>query len=109
VCATSATAGQTTSLQHVQLERGLRIVDSPGVVFDEGAAEQQASSILLRNVLKPQDITDPRGVVRAIVERAGAPALQRIYGLPEFEATDDLVTMLALKGGRLGKVSGTTF
>jgi nuclear GTP-binding protein len=76
-------------------------------VFDEaptGEPSAQENSILLRNVLRPQDIPDPLAVVRAILARAGPDALQRIYGLPEFATADELVAMLALKGGRLGKV-----
>ena len=48
-------------LQSIQLERGLRIVDSPGVIFDdnEGIQGQKESSVLLRNVVRPDDIDDP--------------------------------------------------
>ena len=39
------------------LERGVRVLDSPGVVFDDD--DQESSNILLRNVLKVEDIMDP--------------------------------------------------
>jgi nuclear GTP-binding protein len=63
-CAVAAQPGHTKELQSVQLERGLRIVDSPGVIFDddEGIQGQKESSVLLRNVLKPEDIDDPISV-----------------------------------------------
>src|SRR5216684_2201265 len=35
VCAVAAQPGHTKELQSVQLERGLRIVDSPGAIFDD--------------------------------------------------------------------------
>jgi hypothetical protein len=34
VCAVAAQPGHTKDLQSIQLERGLRIVDSPGVIFE---------------------------------------------------------------------------
>ena len=35
VCAVAAQPGHTKDLQSIQLERGLRIVDSPGVIFED--------------------------------------------------------------------------
>lgn len=44
----------------MQVERGIRVLDSPGVVFDDD--EQESGNILLRNVLKVEDIADPIAV-----------------------------------------------
>ena len=54
-------------MQTVQLEHGLKIIDSPGVVFDEdeddgGINRRQKGSISLRNVVKVEDIDDPIAV-----------------------------------------------
>lgn len=50
----------------MQLERGLRIVDSPGVVFDDDSVDSdkgaRKSSVLLRNVVKVDDVEDPVAV-----------------------------------------------
>ena len=67
MCAVAAQPGHTKDLQTVQLERGLKIIDSPGVVFDEdendgGISQRQKGSILLRNVVKVEDIDDPIAV-----------------------------------------------
>jgi nuclear GTP-binding protein len=63
-CAVAAQPGHTKELQSVQLERGLRIVDSPGVIFedDDSIQGQKESSVLLRNVVKPEDVDDPISV-----------------------------------------------
>ena len=66
-CAVAAQPGHTKDLQTVQLERGLKIIDSPGVVFDEdededAISQRQKGSILLRNVVKVEDIEDPIAV-----------------------------------------------
>lgn len=64
VCAVAAQPGHTKDLQSIQLERGLRIVDSPGVIFDDDdrIQGQKESSVLLRNVVKPEDVDDPISV-----------------------------------------------
>jgi hypothetical protein len=49
--------------QSVQLKRSLWIIDSPGVIFeDDDSIQGQKSSVLLRNVPKPEDVDDPVSV-----------------------------------------------
>jgi hypothetical protein len=64
VCPVAAQPGHTKDLQSIQLERGLRIVDSPGIIFDDDDSiqGQKESSVLLRNVVKPEDVDDPISV-----------------------------------------------
>lgn len=63
VCAVAAQPGHTKELQTIQLERGLKVIDSPGVVFDDDDFDdgkgQSRSNVLLRNVVKVDDIEDP--------------------------------------------------
>lgn len=66
VCAVAAQPGHTKELQTIQLERGLKIVDSPGVVFDDAEEATDSAgrarakgSVLLRNVIKVEDVEDP--------------------------------------------------
>ena len=53
-------------MQSIQLERGMRIIDSPGVVFDEDNYDDgkgtKKGSVLLRNVVKVEDVEDPIAV-----------------------------------------------
>ncbi|KAI9438934.1 P-loop containing nucleoside triphosphate hydrolase protein [Lactarius indigo] len=124
VCAVAGQAGHTKELQSIQLERGLRIVDSPGVIFDddEGIQGQNESSVLLRNVVKPEDVDDPISVgtflpflslpselhsntsppkVEEILVRTQVEKLMKIYNLPSFNTALEFLTMLALSTGRL--------
>ncbi|KAF7298244.1 Proteophosphoglycan ppg4 [Mycena chlorophos] len=101
VCSVAAQPGHTKELQSVQLERGMRIIDSPGVVFDD--EEQKAGNILLRNVVKVEDIDDPIAVVEEILLRTPAETLQKLYNLPQFTSTIEFLTMAALTSGRLLK------
>ncbi|KAH7886774.1 P-loop containing nucleoside triphosphate hydrolase protein [Phlebopus sp. FC_14] len=108
VCAVGALPGHTKDLQTVQLERGIKIIDSPGVVFDEDEqdadkTQRQKRSILLRNVVKVEDVEDPIAVVEELLVRTERATLQRIYSLPEFSSTIEFLTMLALSCGRLLK------
>ncbi|GAW07120.1 Guanine nucleotide-binding 3 like protein [Lentinula edodes] len=106
VCAVAAQPGHTKELQSVQLERGMRIVDSPGVVFDEDDEDfkgQKKGSVLLRNVVKVEDVDDPIAVVEEILIRTEKETMRKIYSLPDYNATLEFLTMLALSSGRLLK------
>ncbi|THU97867.1 hypothetical protein K435DRAFT_753462 [Dendrothele bispora CBS 962.96] len=107
VCPVAAQPGHTKELQSVSLERGMRIVDSPGVVFDEDDFDDgkggKKGSVLLRNVVKVEDVEDPIEVVEEIFHRTSKETLQKIYNLPEFSSTLEFLTMLAMTSGRLLK------
>ncbi|KAF9448422.1 P-loop containing nucleoside triphosphate hydrolase protein [Macrolepiota fuliginosa MF-IS2] len=107
VCAVAAQAGHTKELQSIQLERGLRIVDSPGVVFDDDNFDDgkgnKKGNVLLRNVVKTEDVEDPIAVVEEIVGRTPPETLQKIYKIPEYHSTIEFLTMLSLTNGRLLK------
>lgn len=124
VCPVAAEPGWTKDLQSVAIERGLRIIDSPGVIFDYSEPSDlgsqgtsRASRILLLNVLSASSVSDPLHIAQSIVSRISHEALQDIYSLPPFwtqqngiegEGAPDLastattfLTMLALTTGRL--------
>ncbi|KIY44465.1 P-loop containing nucleoside triphosphate hydrolase protein, partial [Fistulina hepatica ATCC 64428] len=108
VCAIAAQPGHTKDLQSVQLERGMRIIDSPGVVFDDdnyddGKSGSKKGSVLLRNVVKVEDVEDPIAVVEEILVRTEQALLRKIYNLPQFGSTLEFLTMLALSAGKLLK------
>ncbi|KAF6762499.1 hypothetical protein DFP72DRAFT_1164431 [Ephemerocybe angulata] len=107
VCAVAAAAGHTKDLQSIQLERGMRVIDSPGVVFDDDDYDDgkgsKKGSVLLRNVVKVEDVEDPTAVVEEIMIRTPSETLQKIYNLPEYGSTLEFLTMLALSSGRLLK------
>lgn len=84
----------------------MKIIDSPGVVFDDDDEEvkgQKKSSVLLRNVVKVEDVDDPIAVVEEILLRTGREPIRKIYNLPEYTDTLQFLTMLALNSGRLLK------
>jgi ribosome biogenesis GTPase A len=104
VCPVAAQPGHTRDLQSVQLERGIRIVDSPGVIFDDDHDGHDAKGVMLRNVVRVEDVDDPIAVVEEILARTDAQTLRDIYNLPPFTSTLEFLTMLALTTGRLLKV-----
>jgi nuclear GTP-binding protein len=64
MCVPLRRSWDTKELQSVQVERSLRILDSSGVIFEDNDSIQgeKESSVLLRNVVKPEDVDDPISV-----------------------------------------------
>jgi nuclear GTP-binding protein len=112
----------------------LKIVDSPGVVFDDaddlvdsaGRLRPKGTGVLLRNVVKVEDLEDPvslgelacsrmthisnlfswimKPLVGEILGRTDHETLMKIYNLPQVGSALEFLTMLALVSGRLLKV-----
>lgn len=56
-CSVAPTPGWTKEVQEVVLEKGVRVLDCPGVVV-EARGEIEGS---LRGMVKPEDVRDPKG------------------------------------------------
>ncbi|KAI0766990.1 hypothetical protein C8Q74DRAFT_1354828 [Fomes fomentarius] len=109
VCAVAAQPGHTKDLQTVQLERGLKIIDSPGVVFDEDdfddgkGSSSRKTNVLLRNVVKVEHVEDPVGIVGEILARTDRGTIKKLYTVEDYTSTLEFLTMVALTTGRLLK------
>lgn len=56
-CAVAPTPGWTKEVQEVVLEKGVRVLDCPGVVVEARGETEGA----LRGMIKPEDVRDPKG------------------------------------------------
>lgn len=97
-------AGVTTALQEVPLDSKVTLIDSPGVVF-EGSSEDPA--VVLRNVIRVEGISDPVGVVEALIMKTPRDALLEFYGADhDFSTPGEFLIHVAQKRGKLRRGSG---
>jgi nuclear GTP-binding protein len=113
----SAAAGCTKTLQQVRLDSNIMLVDSPGVLFaadDEGVASSadalddeetraRTQSLLLRNVLRVDQIEDPLVAVQGILARCTREQLMSLYHVAEFTSDREFLYFVAQRLGKLGK------
>lgn len=98
--------GFTTSMQEVVLDRTVRLLDSPGVVFDDRSA-------MLGNCVDAESIEDPIPPVTELLRRCDHTSLLTTYNIPAFPPGDTMMflAMVArsycrvLKGGVPDKVA----
>jgi nuclear GTP-binding protein len=90
--------GFTTSMQEVVLDRNVRLLDSPGVVFDDESA-------VLGNCVDADSIRDPIPPVDALLKRCDQQSLIMTYNIPAFPPGDTMVflSMVARSHGRVLK------
>ncbi|UZJ54633.1 hypothetical protein CBS101457_003953 [Exobasidium rhododendri] len=116
-CAVASTPGWTKAIQGVMLEKGIRLLDCPGVVVTGGAFTAQGAHdaeqikldnawSVLRNTIKVELIEDPIVPVQALMSRVEPDQLSKLYniegGFNEGDAHDFLLRV-ALMRGKLGK------
>jgi nuclear GTP-binding protein len=90
--------GFTTSMQEVVLDRNVRLLDSPGVVFDD-------QSTLLGNCVDAESVDDPIAPVDALLKRCNPQSLMMTYNIQAFPKGDTMtfLSMVARSYGRVLK------
>jgi nuclear GTP-binding protein len=94
--------GFTTTMQEVVLDKNVRLVDSPGVVFDDDDSKSGAGAIL-RNSVDADSISDPIPAVEELLSRATMESLMMTYNVPAFPK-GDVMTFLSMAARAKGKV-----
>lgn len=118
VCSVASTPGHTKVVQSVMLDKSVRLLDCPGIVFSDESASGGASlglsseeiqirrqSALLRNVVKVELVQDPITPVEAIMARVEPEHLKEVYGLEWFQQGDaqDMLMRIAVQRGRMAR------
>ncbi|KAK9726485.1 hypothetical protein RND81_05G218500 [Saponaria officinalis] len=96
-----AMPGLTRSMQEVQLDKSVKLLDCPGVVMLK--SEQNDASIVLRNCKRIEKLEDPIGPVSEILKLCPASVLVTIYKVPSFDTVDDFLQKVATVRGKLKK------
>ncbi|KAL2945503.1 Guanine nucleotide-binding protein-like NSN1 [Bienertia sinuspersici] len=96
-----ATPGLTRSLQEVQLDKNVKLLDCPGVVMLKSV--QNDATVALRNCKRIEKLEDPVGPVKEILKLCPGEVLVTLYKVPSFDTVDDFLFKVATVRGRLKK------
>jgi len=95
-----ATPGFTKTVQEIHLDKQIKLLDCPGIVFGDSTSD---SDIILRNCVKIEKIVDPIEPVEAILKRCSRDQLLQLYRIPTFTTCNEFLIHIAQKKGRLAK------
>ncbi|KAK0402467.1 hypothetical protein QR680_016349 [Steinernema hermaphroditum] len=101
-CEVGATPGLTKQLQEIELDKHIRLIDSPGVVL-EAKDKLDTVEIALKNAVRIEALEDPVAPVQAILRRCSVETLMKHYKMPEFRECDQFLALVARKMGKLSK------
>ncbi|XVF81155.1 hypothetical protein PTKIN_Ptkin15bG0134200 [Pterospermum kingtungense] len=96
-----ATPGLTRSMQEVQLDKNVKLLDCPGVVMLRSGGND--ASIALRNCKRIEKLDDPVGPVKEILKLCPERLLVTIYKIPSFQSVDEFLQNVATVRGKLKK------
>ncbi|EAL21569.1 hypothetical protein CNBC6070 [Cryptococcus deneoformans B-3501A] len=109
-CAVAAMPGKTRVVQEVALDKGVKILDCPGVVLEDVGSHMEGeegrrrqAEIMLRNCVKAELVQDPISPVEVILNKVEPAQLQKLYNIPAYDDVRDFLIKMALIRGRLGK------
>ncbi|KAJ1942602.1 nuclear GTP-binding protein nug1, partial [Linderina pennispora] len=103
VCGVGSTPGFTKFVQQIHLDKNLKLLDCPGIVFNGPVKagtkldETAMAEMMLRNCIKVELLDDPVTPVDLIVQRCKPQALQAMYNVPAFMTTRDFLVRLAIQ------------
>lgn len=110
-CSVAPTPGWTKEVQEVTLEKGVRVLDCPGVVVEARGETEGA----LRGMVRPEDVKDVRAPgaslslfepaltssVELILQRCKKEHLMMLYNIPAFNGITEFLVEVARGKGRL--------
>ncbi|KAF7820445.1 guanine nucleotide-binding protein-like NSN1 [Senna tora] len=96
-----ATPGLTRSMQEVQLDKNVKLLDCPGVVMLK--SQENDASVALRNCKRIEKLDDPVSPVKEILKHCPATVLVTLYKIPSFDSVDDFIQKVATVRGKLKK------
>ncbi|GFR76984.1 guanine nucleotide-binding protein-like 3 homolog, partial [Elysia marginata] len=99
-CEVGANPGITKAMQSVQLDKHIKLLDSPGVVLTNSPSDVAA---VLRNVVKLESLDDPVPCVEAILMRCQKMQMMLHYNLTDYSDTLSFLNLLARRMGKLRK------
>jgi nuclear GTP-binding protein len=95
----SSMPGFTKKCQEVILDKHIRLMDSPGVVFADG----DTAATALRNCVNVEELDDVMTPIAAILDRCPAGYLMQLYNIKTFK-NGDATAFLALVAKSTGKL-----
>eukprot|EP01125_Pyxidicula_operculata_P021896 TRINITY_DN8737_c0_g1_i1.p1 TRINITY_DN8737_c0_g1~~TRINITY_DN8737_c0_g1_i1.p1 ORF type:complete len:562 (-),score=170.88 TRINITY_DN8737_c0_g1_i1:18-1703(-) len=101
VCTVAPIPGETKVWQYITLFKKIFLIDCPGIVTP--APEESEIEIVLKGVIRVENLDDPSIYIPAILERAKTEYIQNTYNIMKWKDANDFLEQFAHKSGKLLK------
>ena len=99
-CKVAPIPGETKVWQYVTLTRRIYLIDSPGVVYEEGSTPEE---IVLKGVVRAEKLDNPEQYIGYLLQRVNKSVITSVYDINDWEDSEDFLNKLAQKSGKLKK------
>ncbi|GAA5987009.1 hypothetical protein JCM10908_000990 [Rhodotorula pacifica] len=99
VCKTAPIPGETKVWQYITLMRRIYLIDCPGIV--PPSARDSESQKVLKGIVRVEHLSDPAQHIQFLLDRVRKEYLVRTYGIQDWSSSEDFLTQLARKAGKL--------
>jgi len=96
-CNVGAIPGVTRTVQEVELDKNIKLLDSPGVVLSANVGPLAT----IQNAVKLDSLEDPIKPIELIMEHCGVDQLAEHYQIESFTTAHQLTALLAFRFGKL--------
>lgn len=97
----SSTPGFTRNLQEFEVDSRVQVLDCPGIVFASSEETKDDPQMVLRSVIKIDNLQDPFTPVSGILQKVDPIQLMSQYAIPEFVDLQSFLVSIARKRGKL--------
>lgn len=101
-CRVGNAPGVTKAMQMVQLDSKIKLLDSPGIVF-ERSKDMDPTIIALKNVVKIETLQDPFTPATAVLKKISTQQVMELYDVHEFNTPDEFFAKRAARVGKFKK------
>lgn len=100
-CQVGANPGITRTMQEVEIDSNIKIIDSPGIIFQRPKNESPDEFFALKNAQHINTVQDPFPLAADILKRATVMYFCKLYDITEYKSPEEF---LAKKGIKMGKL-----
>jgi nuclear GTP-binding protein len=100
-CQVGANPGITRTMQEVEIDSNIKIIDSPGIIFQRPKDESPDEFFALKNAQHINTVQDPFPLASDILKRATIMYFCKLYDITEYRSPEEFLAKKAIKMGKL--------
>lgn len=99
-CSVGCTPGVTKVMQEVELDSKIKLIDCPGIVFQQNKTHDNVAANVLKNAQRVTDVKDPFTIAESILQRASKSYFCNLYDIKEYDTPEEFFAKKAMRMGK---------
>jgi len=99
-CNVGCSPGVTKVMQEVELDSKIKLIDCPGIVFQQNKTHDHTAVNVLKNAQRVTDVKDPFTIAESILQRASKSYFCNLYDIKEYDTPEEFFAKKAMRMGK---------